>query len=99
MTRSPATEGGLVKQVDALAWQTDALLARETHRDGHVVHDRPELGVEIARDGLVRSTRYPGGVALRFARVRGYRPDKQAAEAHTLDDVLRSRAGQRRPEL
>ncbi len=84
---------------ETLTWQTEELLAREIHRDGHVVHVRPELVVEIACDGLVRSTRYPGGVALRFARVRGYRPDKPAAEADTLEDVLSIQAGDRLPEL
>ena len=59
----------------------------ETDRDGHVVHVRPELVVEIAFDGVQTSPRYPGGVALRFARVKGYRPDKSAAEADTIDTV------------
>ena len=53
------------------------------------MHVRPELVVEIAFDGVQASTRYPGGVALRFARVKRYRPDKQAAEADTIDDVPR----------
>jgi DNA ligase 1 len=73
---------------ELLAWQTEALLARETGREGHVVHVRPELVVEIAVDGVQRSTRYPGGVALRFARVKGYRPDKDAADADMLVTVL-----------
>ena len=59
----------------------------ETHRDGHVVHVRPEQVVEIAFDGVQQSSRYPGGMALRFARVKGYRPDKAAAEADTIDTV------------
>jgi DNA ligase-1 len=67
-----------------LEWQTAALLPRETGRDGIVVHVRPELVVEIALDGVQRSTRYPGGVALRFARVRRYRDDKAPAEADTI---------------
>ena len=54
--------------------------AREIGRDGNVVYVRPELVVEIALDGVQASTRYPGGVALRFARVRRYRDDKSAAE-------------------
>ena len=70
-----------------LAWQTERFLALETHREGHVVHVRPEQVVEIAFDGLQRSTRYPGGVALRFARVVRYRDDKTAAEADTIDVV------------
>ncbi len=55
--------------------------------DGHVVFVRPELVVEIALDGVQASTRYAGGVALRFARVRGYRPDKSPADADTIDAV------------
>lgn len=78
-----------------LVWQTEALLAGETHRDGHVVHVRPELVVEVALDGLVRSTRYPGGLALRFARVRGYREDKSVAEADTLATVAAIHRGER----
>jgi DNA ligase-1 len=70
-----------------LEWQTAELLARETGRDGHVVHVRPELVVEIALDGVQRSTRYAGGVALRFARVRRYRDDKNAEDADTIDAV------------
>jgi DNA ligase-1 len=72
---------------ELLAWQTKELLARETHREGHVVYVRPELVVEIAFNEVQRSTQYPGGVALRFARVKGYRPDKQASEADTIDAV------------
>jgi DNA ligase 1 len=70
-----------------LAWQTERLLELEAGRDGHVVHVRPELVVEIAFDGVQASSRYPGGVALRFARVKGYRPDKSAAETDTIDHV------------
>jgi len=73
---------------ELLRWQTEQLLAREIRRTGHVVHVRPELVVEIAFDGVQTSPRYPGGVALRFARVLRYRGDKAAAEADTLDDVL-----------
>ncbi len=61
---------------EMLAWQTERFLELETSRAGHVVHVRPEQVVEIAFDGLQRSTRYPGGVALRFARVVRYRDDK-----------------------
>jgi len=67
-----------------LTWQTERLLELESGREGHVVHVRPELVVEIAFDGVQTSTRYPGGVALRFARVLRHRPDKPAAEADTL---------------
>jgi DNA ligase 1 len=88
---------GLTDEV--LTWQTEQLLARETHRDGHVVHVRPELVVEIALDGLVRSPRYPGGLALRFARVRGYRPDKAPHEADTLATVRALHAGELPPPV
>ena len=70
-----------------LDWQTKELLARETSRQGIAVFVRPELVVEIALDGVQSSTRYPGGVALRFARVKGYRPDKSPVEADTIDDL------------
>ena len=72
---------------ETLAWQTDQLQQIETHRDGITVHVRPELVVEIAFDGLQRSTRYAGGLALRFARLKGYRPDKMATDADTIDTV------------
>ena len=62
-------------------------------REGHTVWVRPELVVEVALDGAQRSSRYPGGVALRFARVRRYRPDKVAAEADSLDAVRALLAG------
>jgi DNA ligase-1 len=70
-----------------LAWQTEQLLARKTGEEGHVVWVRPEMVVEIALDGVQRSTRYSGGVALRFARVKRYREDKSPAEADTIDAV------------
>ncbi|MER5863549.1 ATP-dependent DNA ligase [Kitasatospora sp. NPDC002040] len=72
---------------ELLAWQTEQLLARETHRDAYTVYVRPELVVEIAFDGLQRSPRYPAGLALRFARVLRYREDKTAAEADTVAAV------------
>ena len=71
-----------------LQWQTEALLELATDRGDWVVKVRPELVVEIAFDGIQRSTRYPGGVALRFARVLRHRPDKRAEEADTLASVL-----------
>jgi DNA ligase-1 len=71
-----------------LAWQTERLLTLETGREGHVVHVRPELVVEIAFDGIQQSPRYPGGVALRFARVKRYRDDKDARDADTIAAVL-----------
>jgi DNA ligase 1 len=70
-----------------LEWQTAELLKRETHRQGITVLVRPELVVEIALDGVQSSTRYDGGVALRFARVKRYRPDKRAEEADTIDEL------------
>jgi DNA ligase-1 len=70
-----------------LAWQTEALLALETHREGHVVFVRPELVAEIAVSDVQTSPHYPAGMALRFARVKAHRPDKPAAEADTLDAV------------
>lgn len=93
--RDPAREGGFVMlgktfkgMTDVmLDWQTHRFLELETHREGHVVHVRPEQVVEIAFDGLQRSTRYPGGLALRFARVLRYRDDKTAAEADTIETV------------
>ena len=72
---------------EMLAWQTGRLLELETRREGHVVHVRSELVVEVAFDGVQSSPRYPGGVALRFARVKGYRPDKRADEADTIEAV------------
>jgi DNA ligase-1 len=72
---------------ELLEWQTTAFLQRETERRGIAVLVRPELVVEIAIDGVQSSTRYPGGVALRFARVKRYRPDKDAGEADTIDDL------------
>jgi DNA ligase 1 len=82
---------------EMLAWQTERFLALETRRDRHVVHVRPEQVVEIAFDGLQRSTRYPGGLALRFARVLRYRDDKIAEEADTIETV-RALAGPVRPD-
>jgi DNA ligase-1 len=70
-----------------LEWQTERLLALAEERSRHVVRVRPELVVEIAFDGVQRSPRYPGGVALRFARVKGYREDKSAAETDTIDSL------------
>ncbi|MBT8495050.1 MAG: ATP-dependent DNA ligase [Deltaproteobacteria bacterium] len=76
---------GLTDEV--LTWQTQQILARETRRQGITVFARPELVVEIALDSSHTSTRYPGGLALRFARVRRYRDDKGPVEADTLDAV------------
>ncbi|MEP6943094.1 MAG: ATP-dependent DNA ligase [Betaproteobacteria bacterium] len=70
-----------------LAWQTDELSRRETSRDDWTVYVRPELVVEITFNDVQASPRYPGGYALRFARVKGYRPDKKVEEADTMDAV------------
>lgn len=71
-----------------LTWQTERLLELEIARDDWTVRVRPELVVEIAFDGVQTSPRYPGGVALRFARVLRHRPDKAAGQADTIDAVL-----------
>jgi ATP-dependent DNA ligase len=98
--RDPATGGfvmlgktfkGLTDEL--LTWQTSRLLALEERRDWNTVYVRPELVVEIAFDGVQRSPRYPGGLALRFARVLRYREDKTAAEADTIDTVRALGAG------
>jgi ATP-dependent DNA ligase I len=103
--RDPATGGfvmlgktfkGLTDEL--LTWQTERLLALEDHRDSYTVYVRPELVVEIAFDGVQRSPRYPGGLALRFARVLRYREDKSAAEADTID-MVRVLAGGQAPLL
>lgn len=72
---------------ELLAWQTDEFPRHERLRTAHTVYLHPELVVEIAVDGVQQSTRYPGGVALRFARVVRYRPDKTADLADTIDAV------------
>ena len=90
--RDPATGGfimlgktfkGLTDEL--LEWQTKRFQELEARRDSWTVYLRPELVVEIAFDGVQRSSRYPGGIALRFARVLRYRPDKTATEADTID--------------
>ena len=72
---------------EMLEWQTQALQALQVETDGWVVRVRPELVVEIAFSDVQESPRYPAGLALRFARVRRYRPEKPAAEADTLQAV------------
>jgi DNA ligase-1 len=92
--RDPATGGfvmlgktfkGMTDEM--LAWQTTRFTELATTTEGHVVHVRPEQVVEIAIDGVQGSTRYPAGMALRFARVVRYRDDKGPAEADTVDTV------------
>ncbi len=81
---------------EMLAWQTMKLQELEVSRDGHTVHVRPELVVEVAFNDLQASPHYPGGLALRFARVKGYRPDKSAADAdtiQTLREIWRRQSG------
>jgi DNA ligase-1 len=78
---------------ETLEWQTRELLARETGREGNTVHVKPELVVEVAYSDLQASPRYPGGIALRFARVKGYRPDRRATDADTIDTVTALFAG------
>jgi ATP-dependent DNA ligase I len=70
-----------------LVWQTERLQGLEVGRDEHTVYVRPELVVEVAFDGVQASSRYPGGLALRFARIKGYRPDKAPRDADTIDMV------------
>jgi len=77
-----------------LAWQTKELLKREVARDDWTVRVRPELVVEVTFNDLQASPRYPGGLALRFARIKGYRPDKKARDADTIDTVRAIYAGQ-----
>ncbi len=81
---------------EMLAWQTEHLQQLEVRRDAYTVYVRPELVVEVAFDGVQRSPRYEGGLALRFARVKGYRPDKGADEADTIDTVRAIHAGAER---
>jgi DNA ligase-1 len=83
---------------ELLEWQTRAFLEREVGRDEHTVYVRPELVVEIAFDGLQASPQYPGGLALRFARVKRYRPDKRPDQADTIDTVRALYAAQTRAE-
>jgi DNA ligase-1 len=92
--RDPATGGfvmlgktfkGMTDEM--LAWQTARLQELEVSRDGLTVHVRPELVVEVAFNDLQASPQYPGGLALRFARIKGYRPDKLAADADTIDTL------------
>ncbi len=87
---------------ELLAWQTTRLQELEVSRDGHTVYVRPELVVEVAFNDLQASPQYPGGLALRFARVKGYRPDKSAAEADTLStlqQIWRRQTGLEPPEI
>ena len=82
---------------EMLAWQTARLQELEVSRDGHTVYVRPELVVEVAFNDLQASPQYPGGLALRIARIKGYRPDKAAGDADTMDtlrEIYRRQTGQ-----
>jgi DNA ligase-1 len=82
---------------EMLAWQTAKLQELEISRDAYTVYVRPELVVEVAFNDLQASPQYPGGLALRFARVKGYRPDKSAADADTMETlkaIWRRQAGE-----
>jgi DNA ligase-1 len=92
--RDPATGGfvmlgktfkGMTDEM--LAWQTARLQELEVSREGHTVYVRPELVVEVAFNDLQASPQYPGGLALRFARIKGYRPDKLAGDADSIDTL------------
>jgi DNA ligase-1 len=72
---------------EMLRWQSAEFRKREVRRDGWTVYLRPDIVVEIAFNEIQESSQYPGGLALRFARVRGYRPDKRPDEADTIDTV------------
>lgn len=83
---------------EILAWQTKRLQEIEVSRDEWTVFVRPELVVEIAFNDLQKSSLYPGGLALRFARLKAYREDKRADEADTLEtvkEVYRRKTGER----
>jgi len=82
---------------EMLTWQTEYLQKMETGRDAYTVYVRPELVVEVAVDGVQASPRDPGGVALRVARGKGYRPDKRPEEADTIDTVRAIHAGLGQP--
>ena len=79
---------------EMLAWQTREFLAREASRDSFTVYLRPEIVVEVAFNEVQASSQYPGGLALRFARVKAYRPDKRPEEADTIETVRRMHATQ-----
>jgi DNA ligase 1 len=80
---------------EMLEWQTREFLARETAREGITVFLDPTMVVEIAYDDIQASPRYAGGLALRFARVKGYRPDKRPDEADTIETVRALYEGRR----
>jgi len=79
---------------EMLAWQTEEFLRREASRDAYTVYLRPEIVVEVAFNEVQESSQYPGGLALRFARVKAYRPDKRPEEADTIETVRQLYAAQ-----
>jgi DNA ligase-1 len=79
---------------EMLRWQTEEFPKHETHRDGWTVYLKPQIVVEIAFNEIQESSQYEGGLALRFARVKGYRPDKRPDEADTIETVRRLYASQ-----
>ncbi len=79
---------------EILRWQTERLAELEVSRDEYTVYVRPELVVEVAFNDLQASPHYPGGLALRFARIKGYRPDKSAADADTIETLREIYRGQ-----
>jgi len=84
---------------EILEWQTRELLERATSRDDWIVTARPELVVEVTFNDLQASSRYPAGLALRFARIKGYRSDKTAGEADTIESVRAIYANQSAPHV
>ncbi len=78
---------------ELLTWQTRRLQEIAIGRDSYTVYVRPQLVVEVAFDGVQTSPHYPGGLALRFARIKRYRPDKSASDADTIDTVRAIHAG------
>jgi DNA ligase-1 len=78
-----------------LEWQTREFQRLAVRTEGHVVHVRPETVVEVAFNDVQESPRYPGGMALRLARVKAYRPDKRPDEADTVDTVRAIMRGER----
>jgi DNA ligase 1 len=79
---------------EMLRWQTEEFQKREASRDGWTVYLKPEIVVEIAFNEIQESSQYAGGLALRFARVKGYRPDKRVDEADTIETVRKLYSGQ-----
>ena len=88
LAREVAADGITVNSLQPGVFATERLQELAVDSSGYVVTVRPELVVEIAYDGLQRSTRYPAGVTLRFARVLRYREDKRPEDADTVETLL-----------